>query len=137
MDFCSILKLARVDVGNIVKRVKIWKLLLIEVFLLVGFLTELCLYICACHPFLSLFSFHEHLICHLSNKTIKNAPAKKGKSKWKNWFNNCLFKDSKKFCFGNASAWRALLEDNMASKCTILFSRLKYVISLWGKRVGR
>ena len=45
MDFCSILKLARVDVGNVVKRVKIWKVLLLEVFLLVGFLTELCLYI--------------------------------------------------------------------------------------------
>ena len=30
--------------GNIVKRVKIWKVLLLEVFLLVGFLTELCLY---------------------------------------------------------------------------------------------
>ena len=43
MDFCSILTLARVDVGNIVKRVKIWKVLLLEVFLLVGFLTELCL----------------------------------------------------------------------------------------------
>ena len=45
MDFYSILKLATVDVGNVVKRGKIWKVLLLEVFLLVGFLTELCLYI--------------------------------------------------------------------------------------------
>ena len=30
--------------GNVSKRVKIWKVLLIEVFLLVGFLTKLCLY---------------------------------------------------------------------------------------------
>ena len=45
MDFCSILKLARVGVGNVVKRVKIWKVLLLEVFFLVGFLTKLCLYI--------------------------------------------------------------------------------------------
>ena len=44
MDFCSILKITKVDVGNIVKRVKIWRVLLLEVFLLVGFLTELCLY---------------------------------------------------------------------------------------------
>ena len=44
MGFCSILTLARVDVGNVVKMVKIWKVLLLEVFLLVGFLTELCLY---------------------------------------------------------------------------------------------
>ena len=36
------LKLPRVDV---VKRVKIWKVLLLENFLLVGFLTKLCLYI--------------------------------------------------------------------------------------------
>ena len=43
MDFCYFLKLARVDVGNIVKRAKIWKVLLLEVFLQVGFLTELCL----------------------------------------------------------------------------------------------
>ena len=47
------LKLARVDVGNISKKGKIWKVLLLEVFLLVGFLTELCLYII----FLSLFCF--------------------------------------------------------------------------------
>ena len=39
------LKLARVDVGNVSKKGKIWKVLLLEVFLLVGFLTELCLYI--------------------------------------------------------------------------------------------
>ena len=44
MDFYSILKLARVDVGNRVKRVKIWKVLLLKVFLLVGFLTKLCLF---------------------------------------------------------------------------------------------
>ena len=43
MDFCSILKLARVDVGNVSKKGKIWKVLLLEVFLLVGYLTELCL----------------------------------------------------------------------------------------------
>ena len=43
MDFCSILKLTRVDVGKVVKRVKIWRVLLLEVFLLGGFLTELCL----------------------------------------------------------------------------------------------
>ena len=30
--------------GNVIKRVKIWKVLLLEVLLLVGFLTELCLY---------------------------------------------------------------------------------------------
>ena len=45
MDFCTILTLAMVDVGNVVKRAKIWKVLLLEVFLLVGFLIELCLYI--------------------------------------------------------------------------------------------
>ena len=31
------------DMGNVVQRVKIGKVLLLEVFLLVGFLTELCL----------------------------------------------------------------------------------------------
>ena len=56
------LKLARVDVGNVSKKGKnmegiffwllpsswvsspVWKVLLLEVFLLVGFLTELCLF---------------------------------------------------------------------------------------------
>ena len=35
--------LARVDVGNVSQKGKIWKVLQLEVFLLVGFLTELCL----------------------------------------------------------------------------------------------
>ena len=37
MVFCSILKLVRVDVGNVSKKGKIWKVLLLEVFLLVGY----------------------------------------------------------------------------------------------------
>ena len=45
LNFCSILKLAGVDVGNLSKKGKIWKVLILEVFLLVGYLTELCLYI--------------------------------------------------------------------------------------------
>ena len=40
MDFCSILKLAGVDAGNVSNRVKIWKILLLEVFLLVGFFNQ-------------------------------------------------------------------------------------------------
>ena len=32
MDFCSFLTVARVDVGNIVKKLKILKVLLLEVF---------------------------------------------------------------------------------------------------------
>ena len=45
MDLCSILTLAGVDVGNVVKRVKKWKVLLLEVFLLVDFLTKLYVHI--------------------------------------------------------------------------------------------
>ena len=46
----AILTLARVDVGNAVERVIIWKVLLLEVFLLVGFLNELCLCIMNIQP---------------------------------------------------------------------------------------
>ena len=49
MDFCSILKLTRVDVGNVSKKGKIWEVVLLKVFyggILLGVcLTKLCLYI--------------------------------------------------------------------------------------------
>ena len=44
ISFALLLMLARVDAGNVSKKGKIWKVLLLEVFLLVGYLTELCLY---------------------------------------------------------------------------------------------
>ena len=46
MDFYSILKLARVDAGNVVNSVKIWKVLLLESVFASCFLTKLCLCIC-------------------------------------------------------------------------------------------
>ena len=41
--FALFLKLGRVDVGTLSKKGKIWKVLLLEVYLLVGYLTQLCL----------------------------------------------------------------------------------------------
>ena len=43
MDFFSILKLARVDVGNVIKKGKIWIGIIIWSILQVRYLTELCL----------------------------------------------------------------------------------------------
>ena len=43
--------------GKVVKRVKIWKVLLLEVFLLVAFITKLCLYIVECQGEAQLGSF--------------------------------------------------------------------------------
>ena len=45
MDFCSIFTIAKVIVGSVKKGWKIWRVLLLEVFLIGGILTELCLYI--------------------------------------------------------------------------------------------
>ena len=48
------------------KRVKIWKLFLLEIFWLVGFLTELCLYITDLMSFKSLFTFAQQLTPDIS-----------------------------------------------------------------------
>ena len=62
MDFCSILKLARVDMGNVSKKGENMKGIITWRVFARWFLTELCLYMSSCILFISLLRFKIFLI---------------------------------------------------------------------------